>query len=84
MIPLEPFWQKPFDLVGSIRSTFEQVKQKTLSDRLVFLHESCLYDSEEFSTLANFVSRAAKESRRFPVLCLSLDRGTKRDEAKSS
>ena len=71
MTPLEPFWQKPFSLVGSIRATFEQVEQKTLSDQLVFLHESCLYSSEEFALLADFIRSAAKESQRFPVLCLS-------------
>jgi hypothetical protein len=71
MTQLEPFWQKPFSLVGSIRATFEHVEQKPLSDQLVFLHESCLYLGEEFSLLPEYVNSAAVESKRFPVLCLS-------------
>jgi len=71
MPQLEPFWKKPFSLVGSIRSTFEQIGQKSLSDRLVFLHESCLYFSEDFSLLTDYVRSAAQESGRFPILCLS-------------
>ena len=71
MTQLEPFWKNSFVLAGSTRATFEQMGQKSLSDRLVFLHESCLYADSEFSLLTDYVRSAAQESRRFPILCLS-------------
>jgi hypothetical protein len=71
MMPLEPFWKKPFSLGGSVRATFEHIGQKSLADRLVFIHESWLNYNEDSNKIVEQVTSAAKESGRFPILCLS-------------
>jgi hypothetical protein len=71
MPQLEPYWMKDYVLSRSTRENFEYVGQKTLSDQLVFLHESRLNFNDGYKFLADQIISAATNSKRFPVLCLS-------------
>ena len=74
MPQLEPYWELPYLYNRSTRAAFEYVGKKHISDKLVFLHENWLnlYEhNKDYSLLANRIRIAAKNSQRFPILCLA-------------
>jgi hypothetical protein len=66
---LEIYWQQDYRYDRSHRNYFDHIKQQELASQLCFIVESTILQTSA-QDLPELVTRCAKETGRFPVLCL--------------